>query len=360
MTRNLRTVLIILGVLLLGFILWFLSNVVIYFLISAILALIGRPIMVSLSKIKVKGRGLPDWTKSAIVLILYFSIIAGFVSLLVPVINEEIKVFSAIDINKLIEENKHLMEKAEQWYQQLNPGKEGIPLKKQLASYLDFSFLEASVSGIFIRLGNVIVGISCVLFMTFFLLKDDHILKNITDAVTPDAYLKSIYSILDETRDLLRRYFLGIVIQISIVTVIVWGGLTLVGISNALFIGLMAGLLNIIPYVGPLIAAMLGVLLGVTSNLHLNLSTEMLPLLLKILSVYGVAQLLDNFILQPLIFSKSVKAHPLEIFIVTLIAGTLGGILAMIVAVPFYSFLRIIAKEFFQGYKIVQGLTGHL
>ena len=84
---------------------------------------------------------------------------------------------------------------------------------------------------------------------------------------------------------------------------------------------------------------------------------------------FVVAQLLDNFVLQPLIFSKSVKAHfTLEIFMVILAAGSLGGIVGMIIAVPTYSFIRIIAKEFFNGYKssfmsdevFVQGLTKDL
>ena len=81
---------------------------------------------------------------------------------------------------------------------------------------------------------------------------------------------------------------------------------------------------------------------------------------LQALSVFVVAQMIDNFVLQPTIFSKSVKAHPLEIFLVILSAGSLGGIVGMILAIPLYSFLRIVAKEFFNGYKVVQGLTKNI
>ena len=67
--------------------------------------------------------------------------------------------------------------------------------------------------------------------------------------------------------------------------------------------------------------------------------------------------MIDNFIIQPIIFSNSVKAHPLEIFIIILSAGTIWGITGMLVAIPFYTVIRVIAKEFLSEFKIVQFLT---
>ena len=71
-------------------------------------------------------------------------------------------------------------------------------------------------------------------------------------------------------------------------------------------------------------------------------------------------QMLDNFLLQPIIFSNSVNAHPLEIFLVILIAGTVAGISGMIFAIPFYTFIRIIAKEFLSQFEIVKSLTKNI
>ena len=170
----------------------------------------------------------------------------------------------------------------------------------------------------------------------------------------------SVHKVLMHTKNLLSRYFIGIAIQISIIATIVSVGLTIVGIENAILIGLLAGVINIIPYLGPIIGGTIGVTIAVMSNLDLELQTQLLPLILKVFAVFATAQLTDNFVLQPLIFSKSVKAHPLEIFFVILIAGSLAGIVGMVLAVPTYTFLRIVGKEFFHGYKIVQGLTKDL
>ncbi|MFT5481043.1 MAG: putative PurR-regulated permease PerM [Bacteroidia bacterium] len=180
------------------------------------------------------------------------------------------------------------------------------------------------------------------------------------DTVTPDAYLKNIHTIITSTKDLLSRYFIGVAIQVSIISFIVASGLAILGIPNALLIGFLAGLFNIIPYLGPIIGAAMGITLSLLSDVNPDIQMQMTPVILKILGVFAVAQVTDNFVLQPVIFSKSVKAHPLEIFVVIVAAGMVVGVVGMILAVPTYTFLRIVAKEFFQGYKVVQGLTKDL
>ena len=136
--------------------------------------------------------------------------------------------------------------------------------------------------------------------------------------------------------------------------------LSLLGVKNCILIGMFAGLMNVIPYVGPLLAAAFGVTIGITSNLELEFYTQLLPLVYKIALVFLIVQLIDSLIFQPLVISNIVKAHPLEIFLVILIAGTLAGIGGMIIAVPIYTILRIIAKEFLNNFKIVQQLTSEL
>ena len=92
-------------------------------------------------------------------------------------------------------------------------------------------------------------------------------------------------------------------------------------------------------------------------SLQLNFYQETLPLMGEALVIFLLVQLIDNFIFQPLIYSSSVKAHPLEVFIVILMAASLGGPVGMILAIPFYTFLRVIAKEFFNQIKVVQSIT---
>ena len=109
-----------------------------------------------------------------------------------------------------------------------------------------------------------------------------------------------------------------------------------------------------------MIGASFGILIGVTCNLNLEFYTQLLPLIGKIAAIFLIVQLLDTILFQPLVISNIVKAHPLEIFLIILIAGSIAGIGGMVVAVPVYTIIRIIAKEFLNNFKIVQKLTADL
>jgi len=101
-------------------------------------------------------------------------------------------------------------------------------------------------------------------------------------------------------------------------------------------------------------------MIGFVTHMHLSFPSEMLPFLIWVLVVCIIVQWIDNWIFQPLIYSSSVSAHPLEIFIVFLMAGSLGGILGMIAAVPAYIVIRVFAKEFFNNFKFVRSLTKNI
>jgi predicted PurR-regulated permease PerM len=124
--------------------------------------------------------------------------------------------------------------------------------------------------------------------------------------------------------------------------------------------GFLAGILNIIPYIGPIMGGALAVLIGFVTHINLPFRTELLPLMIWVVVVCAVVQIIDNWVFQPLIYSSSIKAHPLEIFIVFLMAGSLGGILGMIVAIPTYIVIRVFAKEFFNNFKFVQSITKNI
>jgi len=176
-------------------------------------------------------------------------------------------------------------------------------------------------------------------------------------SVLPNRYETQTFTAIDQSSKMLIRYFVGVVVQIIIITIFVSLALSILGVKNALLIGFFAALMNIIPYIGPILGASFAVLITLSSNLALPFYDEMLPLLFKVMGVFGVMQLLDNFILQPNIFSKSVKAHPLEIFIVVLMGAKIGGILGMVVAIPIYTVLRVLGKVFFSEFKIVKSIT---
>lgn len=230
-------------------------------------------------------------------------------------------------------------------------------MQKSLYKYLDpsrISTVFGSILGVF---SNFLIAILSIFFIAFFFLKEVGLFDNIVTSLVPDEYVDKALNVVDGTSNMLIRYFIGVLIQITVITLFVTTLLSILGVKNALLIGFFAALMNVIPYVGPIFGASFAVLITVSSNLDLSFYSEMLPLLGKVIAVFGVMQLMDNFILQPNIFSKSVKAHPLEIFLIVLVGAKLGGILGMVLAIPMYTVLRVISKEFLSNFKIIQSLT---
>ena len=158
----------------------------------------------------------------------------------------------------------------------------------------------------------------------------------------------------------MSRYFVGLIFQIIILFIIYTIGLLIIGVENAIVIAFLCALLNLIPYVGPLIGAFLMITLTMTSNLGASFSEVILPKTFWVFIVFIIGQLVDNFASQPIIFSKSVKSHPLEIFLVILIAGIMFGVVGLIVAIPAYTAIKVILKEFLSENKIVKKLTKNL
>ena len=230
-------------------------------------------------------------------------------------------------------------------------------MQKSIYKYLDPSRISnvfGSILGVF---SDFLIAILSIFFIAFFFLKEVGLFDNIVTSLVPDEYVDKALNVVDGTSNMLIRYFIGVLIQITVITVVVTTLLSILGVKNALLIGFFAALMNVIPYVGPIFGASFAVLITVSSNLDLSFYSEMLPLLGKVIAVFGVMQLVDNFILQPNIFSKSVKAHPLEIFLIVLVGAKIGGILGMVLAIPMYTVLRVISKEFLSNFKIIQSLT---
>ena len=204
--------------------------------------------------------------------------------------------------------------------------------------------------------GNFLIAFMSISFIAFFFLREQGLFVHMLSSIVPNEWEEQVVHAVDQTSNLLIRYFVGIALQITLITLFVSIALGIMGVKNALLVGFFVALMNLIPYIGPIIGAVFGVIITISSNLDLSFA-QMFPLLLTVVVVIGIMQLLDNFILQPNIFSKSVKAHPLEIFIVILIAANLGGVLGMLIAIPVYTVLRVVAKVFFSEFKIVQRIT---
>jgi predicted PurR-regulated permease PerM len=233
-------------------------------------------------------------------------------------------------------------------------------LRLQLSTYLNPSYLQAFFTSAMNQVGDVMVAVFSVFFIGFFFLREQGLFVNMLMAVVPSGYEQQTSQALDQTSRLLIRYFIGILIQTTIITLIVSSGLALLGVPNALLIGFFAGIMNVIPYVGPIIATVAGVAITLSSSVTLSFYAETIPLILRVLGVFLFTRIVDDLVLQPNIFSKSVKAHPLEIFIIVLVGAKIAGILGMVLAIPFYTAFRVVGKEFLSEFKVIQKLTRNL
>ena len=200
--------------------------------------------------------------------------------------------------------------------------------------------------------GNVFVGLMAITFITFFLLYEKGILRKHIINIIPNEYFEVSIEGLYKIEKLLSNYLIGLLLQMTAIFTIAFTGLTIFGIKYAASIALFAAVINLIPYLGPILGASFAIIVGLsTSGVMIFESNQYLLMIVKIASVFGIVQLTDNVLLQPLIFSKSVKAHPLEIFIIIFAGATLAGIVGMIAAIPVYTIIRVFVMEIFRGYK---------
>ncbi|WP_298146664.1 AI-2E family transporter [Flavobacterium sp.] len=352
----LRTIFILAGIVAAFYFLSAISSVLMYLITALVLTLIGRPLL-RFFKNKFK---FSNNVAVVTVLFIYVSFIVGFIALLVPLIIEQgnhLAVLNIADIEKNVVSLKNdLVTFLEEHH--INAADEVA--KFNPANVIDFNFIPNILNNLLGALGNIGMAIGSTLFITFFFLKDkQQIAFNIQRLIPKDQRERTANSI-ESINEMLSSYFVALLLQLGIVFVLYFIVLIIFGVPNALVIAFICAILNIIPYIGPLIASVLAALLTMMSHLGQDFQSEILPTTIYILIGFWIVQLIDNNVSQPLIFSKSTNSHPLEIFLVILIAGFLGGVLLMIAAVPLYTMLKIIAKEFFPNNKFVQILTQNM
>ncbi|MGB1216600.1 MAG: AI-2E family transporter [Saprospiraceae bacterium] len=356
-----RYVLILLVVILVGFLLWYFSEIVSWLIIAWVLSMIGRPLMQLFQKIKIGTYKVGSTLAAGMTLLCYFLGIGIFVGMFVPMIVSQAQNLSGVDYSAVIKTLEEPLFQIDDILKQygLGDGETSVSLQIEngLKEYFDPSTITTWVSSFVSAAGSILISIFSIIFITFFFLKEAQLFTSTLQKLTPKSFDDKIVHVVQDSSKMLSRYFSGVLLQVSLVTMGLWLGLSIIGVPNALLIAFLASLFNVIPYIGPLIGASIGIFLTITSNLGLDFYSEMLPLLGKVSIVFIIMQLMDNFLLQPFIFSKRVNAHPLEIFIVVLAGSQIAGILGMVIAIPFYTVIRIIARNFLSEFDIIKNLT---
>lgn len=349
----LRALIITAGALLLLYILYLIQPVIYFLFIALIVSMIGSPIVNFLER-KLKFNHI---VAVLVTMVFFILLLAGFIMMFVPLIISQSENLSLLDTGKLQTDLTELVERLKAYFSDHNIDAENMLKESNLASKINLNFIPNFLNTILGTLGNIGMAIGSIIFITFFFLKDKKLFAVNAKKILPEGHESKIINSFRKINHLLSRYFIGLIGQVTILFLLYLIVLLIFGVENAFIIAFITALLNIIPYIGPLIATVLVAILTMLGHMDPQSQGEMLSTTLYVLIGYSVAQIIDNNVTTPLIFSNSVNSHPLEIFIVILASGFLFGILGMIVAVPLYTIIKVVAKEFFPKNPVVKVLT---
>lgn len=355
-TFAIKLSLILIFMLLLG---WLFSNIVLYIILSVVIFSILKPLAKYLSTVTFLSLKIPKLLAVLLSFVIFCGVIFLFVLLFVPLVKEQFQVVSGLNYDLIFNQvtaplNDFEVYLKEKGVLDVESGFLVAEMKKNFTQIIGDIQVSNILNSILSITGNVLVGVMAVLFITFFLLYEMGPMRKRIISLIPNKYFEITIGAFNKIEKLLSNYLIGLILQMMAIFSIVSLGLSVLGIKYALTIAVFAAVANLIPYLGPILGAAFGIMVGVSTGVGLEGLQAYLLLIIKIISVFAVVQVTDNVVLQPLIFSKSVKAHPLEIFIVIFAGASLAGIPGMIAAIPAYTILRVSFHELYQGYKQYQ------
>lgn len=345
-------------------------DVLVYIILAALVALLSTPLCNLICRIKIKEWRCPQWLGSILSILTVFAIISGIIITIIPLIRSVVADISTANINNmakavtvpLADFNAAVARAIPQLGRNFRIESVVLEQLQEIFAPNTFSNVVGSVTSFVAKLG---VSVFSVIFISFFFIKDPTIATKIVLAFVPDKYEERVHASMHKIGILVSRYFVGMTIEVLGVSLLNFIGLLVIarmGFKYSIGIAFMTGILNIIPYIGPLMGGVIGVSLSLIIKYvcasSFGLAVGFFPFVLILAGIFTFTQLVDNSVYQPLIYSNSVKVHPLEIFIVFLVAGEIAGMAGMFAAIPTYTVLREIAKEFISNVKAVRMLTG--
>jgi predicted PurR-regulated permease PerM len=347
-----------------GYLIYRFYYIIIWVLIAAVLSFMGQPLVRFFDTLHIRKIKMPHPLSAVLTLIVMVLVFLGLISIFVPLILSQADTISRIDVSQLAANLEGPLHWVDDKMHQFGAIPDGQTLQDFLIdkakSVVSLGSVGTLVAKFISAAGSLFLGLFSILFISFFFLKDENMFEEGLLLLIPEKNHESTRKVVAESKNLLARYYLGVLLELLGDMTLITIGLWIFGVKNALLIGFFGGLMNIIPYIGPVIGTTIGVILGISATLASGAYGLLMPLTVKLIAVFMVANFIDNNILVPLIYSKSVKSHPLEIFLVIIIGGGLAGLVGMLMAVPTYTLLRVIAREFLQEFRVVKKLTGNI
>jgi len=359
-----KNIILLISALIIVVILYYFRNLVAFIIISAVLSLVLQPLVSGLTSIKLGKIKFPKSLAAAISIIGFWFFIFIIFRLLIPLIYHEAMLISTIQTSDVVVDFQNQFAQFVQGIQSFdipvdNSSDIAASVLQQLMELFNLSDFSLILSNITNTISTLAVGVFVVTFITFFFLKDQNLFASSVLLFVPTNIESEVIRIMLSIKRLLIRYFVGILFDMLLIFGLISFGMVMIGLDmrHAATLALVGAILNVIPYAGPILSLCFGLTLGTVIHFTGPIFETYSLMLIWMSVIYLSVNILDAALLQPLIFSKSVKAHPLEIFLVILIAGTVAGIPGMIFAIPSYTIFRVIAREFLSGFKIIRKLT---
>ena len=353
-----------------GTICWYFRNLIIYVVLAAVMAMLARPFFVLITRPSIKGRHVPSWLAAVLSILVILCCVLGLVTLVVPVVSSVVGDISKANIGDMAQAAtvplKSLNELIIRSFPQVGSDFriESFALS-QLNRILDVPHLSSVLGSVASAIGSIGVGLFSMIFISFFFIRSPRLFINLVTAFVPDRYEKQVIESLNEIGILVSRYFTGLFCEVLGVALVNFLGMFIIarlGFKYSIGIAFITGIFNVIPYVGPMIGGIIGVVLALTVKYvcaaSLGAAVSFPVFVAMLVAIFVVTQMIDNYLFQPFIYSNSIKAHPLEIFLVFLAAGQMGGMLGMLVAIPAYTVARVFALKFLGNFKPVRRLKG--
>ena len=311
------------------------EDILILFLISLLLYSLLVPLVNNL-----ESKGIPRAFSIIIVFLIGFVVVGIALNFIIPPITKEAK-----SLQETITQQgpEKVFQNISDFIKTRFPMLDTRMISEKMGGYLS-STLSKGV-GVVLGFVSVFTSLLVVLFMTFFLLKDQRRIKKNLIGMVPNRFFEMSLVMVYRIENQLGSYIRGVLLDGLVVAILSSIGLYMIGLPFFYFVGIVAGLTNMIPYMGPLIGATVAIIVALMSN------PESLMIIVWIAAVFAVVQLIDNVLITPVVVSNAVDLHPLVVMTVVLVGGSLLGLTGLIFAIPLTSIMKVIVEELVKGLK---------
>lgn len=321
-----KVILQVLAILLLLGFLWLIRDIVVIVLLALVLASAMEPVVEYFNKKKI-----PRSVSVLGVYVLVIGLIVVVVTLVSPTIVDQFKLLSENFPQYLAD----IQSRYPQLVSFLGGSEFGTVAKSLLGSGNNFGGVVSRTVGLF----NGLFAIVTILVISFYLVSADRGMKKFIHDIVPTKHQNTVMNLIAKVQHKMGMWVVGQLILSLFIFVLTYLGLTILGVKYALFLALIAGLLEVVPYVGPFLSAVPAVFFALIQSP---------AMVIGVIILYIIIQKTEGYILVPKIMEKTVGTSPLIVLLALLIGFKLAGILGLLLAVPLAGAITVVIAELFQ------------